>query len=239
MAQEKTLAELLTESAADYLVDKYFALPARVVGVHDTLKSLKVDILPLTKIVYGDGSAIEHQVIDGVQVVMLGTEDTLVSFPIKIGSTVLAVFLQRDATDFRYGKGDTYVPQELRMFSEMDAVVIPGLFPFPKSPNNPAVRTLPHNTEDLVLSHNIGTDGESEVRIKKGGGIQINCPNGGVVVNAKTASVSADSATINVPTTTWTGDITHTGTLISNGIQYDTHIHSGVLRGPGATDGPQ
>ena len=53
-----------------------------------------------------------------------------------------------------------------------DAVAIVGVHPFSKSPNRNAARKLPHNTDDLVVAHNIGTDRECEVRLTKSGDIK-------------------------------------------------------------------
>ena len=119
-----------------------------------------------------------------------------------------------------------------------DAIAIPGLFPFGKALNNPSKRNLAHNTKDAVLTHNIGTSGECEVRLKENGDIQLNTPNNKVIVNCKTAEINATSMNVNVANTTWTGNIVMNGTYVLDGITINSHKHVGVMSGPSTTGLP-
>ncbi|MBG23770.1 MAG: hypothetical protein CMF22_10645 [Idiomarinaceae bacterium] len=100
-------------------------------------------------------------------------------------------------------------------------MAIPGLFGFPDAVNNPSKRSLSHSTDDTVMSHNIGTSAECEVRLTKGGDVIINAPGNKVevncqesVVNTSTAEINASSSTtIDSPSTTVTGDMLVQGTF--------------------------
>jgi phage baseplate assembly protein gpV len=87
------------------------------------------------------------------------------------------------------------------------------------------------------VSHNIGTGGEVEIRLKPDGSLNIKSPTS-VNVECKTAVVNAE-------TTTWNGDVTLNGNLTQEGIytldgvNMNTHVHGGVQPGPSVTSVPQ
>ena len=131
------------------------------------------------------------------------------------------------------------------MFDSRDAIAIPCVTPFGKSLNKPGVRSWPHNTADLVVSHNISTGSEVEIRLKPTGDLVINT-NQNVTVNCKEATVNASSSiglyapsmTVSVANTTWNGNVTQSGTYVLDGVTMNTHKHTGVMAGPSLTGGP-
>lgn len=234
------------------MAEVYTAMPCIVTNVSGSFESQRVDVQPSINTLYKDGTAEEHTQILGVPVILPGSSTSLVSFPINVGDTVLCVFSQRSMDNFKIGNGQPTVPNDYRKHTDQDAIAIPGLFPFAKSVNRPAVRKYPHNPKtDLVIAHNIASGTEVMIQLKQNGNMIINSEQQ-VIVNCKTVEVNAtESYTINTPqlninasTTTWAGNITHTGnytqtgTSTFNGIVFDTHKHTGVTPGSGVSGGP-
>ncbi|MNX82926.1 hypothetical protein D3C86_1146690 [compost metagenome] len=233
--QEPSLGDLLNSSFKSQLNSIYTAMPCIVVAVDD-MAAMRISVQPVLNVKYKDGTSEERPVIFNVPVMMPGTNNTLISFPISVGDTGMCMFSQRGLDTFKSGNGYPSTPTDFRKFDKRDAVFVPGLYPFGKSVNNPDIRKWPHNTNDLVISHNIASGTEVEVRLGKNGNLTINTDQK-VTVNAGTAEINADS-------TVWNGDIRHngsftnTGTLTSNGTVLDTHVHSGIQPGGSNTGEP-
>jgi phage baseplate assembly protein gpV len=223
----------------------YTSIPCVVLTVHGELSNQKVDVQPVINTFYQDGTDEEHPPILGVPVIFPASRTSMLSFPINVGDTVLCVFSQRGIDNFKIGSGSPTVPTDYRSHNKKDAIAIPGLFPFSKALNNPSKRNLAHSTRDAVLTHNIGTSGECEVRLKENGDIQLNTPNNKVIVNCKdavvnstTVDINATSMTVDVANTTWTGNLNMSGTYVLDGITMNTHKHTGVMAGPATTGTP-
>lgn len=249
--RDTSLTDILETHFNIRQAEMYTAMPCVVTAVVGDMKNQRVDVKPAINTLYKDGTSEEHTQILGVPVILPGSKTTLISFPIEVGDTVLCVFSQRSMDNFKIGNGQPTVPNDYRKMSDRDAIAIPGLVPFAKSLNNPAVRLWEHNTSDLVISHNIGSATEAEIRIKPSGDVIVNT-DFNVIVNSKTAEINVqDSMTINGPQmninvqqTNWVGNITHTGnytmtgTATFNGIVFNTHKHSGVTAGPSLSGPP-
>lgn len=233
------------------MAEVYTAMPCKVVNVYSNNQQQKVDVLPSVDNLLKDGTGEPGMQILGVPIIFPGSMATLISFPINVGDTVLCVFSQRSMDNFKIGNGEPTTANDYRKFSDQDAVAIPGLFPFGKSLNNPAVRKYPHDPmRDLSIAHNIASGTEVNILLKQNGDLIINTESA-VTVNCKTGTMNAtESYTINTPTmninadtTNWTGNIIHTGNYTMtgqarfNGRLFDTHTHSGVTPGTG-TSGP-
>ena len=227
------------------------AIPCIVTNVVGELSSQRVDVQPSINYIYKDGTSEEQPQILAVPVIFPGSMTTLISWPINVGDTVYCVFSQRSMDNFKSGNGQPTTPTDYRKMDMQDAVAIPGLTPFGKSLNNPAVRLWPHSTRDLVLSHNVGSATEVEIRFKENGDIQVNSKFNVIVqaqnvqVNAlQSISLSAPTMNVNVPQTNWIGNITHTGNYTMtgiatfNGIVFNTHKHLGVTAGSGTSGIP-
>lgn len=221
------LEQVLSESF-DYQVGRLFtAIPAIIVNVNLSLQTVDLKIA-LTQRYYDDEDT-EYPVLLGVPLLFQASKTSAITFPVAIGDTVLAVFCQRSIDTFKSGSGQITSPSDYRMYSARDAVAIPGLFPFALARNNPNARSLPHSTSDTVVTHNIGTGSEAEVRIKASGEVSITSPL---------------KVTVTAPTSEFTGDVTVGGTLtagtdvLTNGISLKTHRHGGVTTGGGTTATP-
>lgn len=237
--------EVLKLSFQSNTRNMYTALPCIVLTVYGEGKNQQIDVQPTINKLYKDDTDEEHPVIMGVPVIFPASRTSMLSFPINVGDTVLCVFSSRGIDNFKIGTGLPTRPTDYRKFDKRDAVAIPGLFPFSKALNDPAKRNLTHSTRDAVLTHNIGTSGECEVRLKENGDIQLNTPNNKVIVNCKdavvnatTVDINATSMTVDVANTTWTGNLNMTGNYVLGGITMNTHKHTGVQSGSGTSAGP-
>lgn len=249
---EALLTDFIQTQFQINMAEVYTALPCVVTNVVGTFENQRVDVQPSINILYKDGTSEEHSQILGVPVVLPGSSTSMVSFPINVGDTMLCVFSQRSMDNFKLGNGQPTPPNDYRKFSDQDAVAIPGLFSFARSPNRPAIRKYPHNPKtDLVIAHNLASGTEVMIQMKQNGDMVINTEQK-VTVNCKVVEVNAtESYTLNTPTlninaqsTNWTGNITHsgnytqTGTSTFNGIVFATHKHTGVTPGSGVSGVP-
>ena len=248
--QDVSLQELLTNSFNYSSSKMYTSIPCIVMKVHDSLNACKVDVQPSVKNLYKSGAVEEHPPILGVPVMFPASKTSSFTFPINIGDTVLCVFASKSIDNFKLGSGAPTIPNDYRRFDKRDAIAIPGLFPFSASINSPSKHTWTHSTQDAVVAHNLGTGNEVEVRLKANGDcvvstnqkVIVNCQD--AVVNSTTVDVNASSMTVDVPNSTWTGNITlngnltQTGTYTLAGITMNTHKHTGVSTGPSQTGGP-
>lgn len=205
----------------------FTSMPGRVEKVVD-LGEQRVDVQLLIDRVTPDDGVLKHPVILSVPLVFPGSKSSQVSFPVAVGDTVLCIFSQRSIDRFLLGANNNHRPIDFRKYSRNDCMAIPGLFSFPSAVNQPDKRTLAHSTDDTVVSHNIGTAQECEVRLKPSGDIiinsptqvQVNCDTAEVnaqtstTVNTQTATINASSSTtIDSPSTTVTGDMLVQGTF--------------------------
>lgn len=200
--EDISLESLLRQYITNTVNGLFTAVPAKVVG-QPNLKQQRVDVQILIDRVTSDGISRPHTIITGVPLMFQGSRTSQFSFPVKEGEVVLCVFSQRSIDRFKLGAVETHKPLDFRKYSKADAIAIPGLFPFTQAPNDPAKRTLDHSTEDAVLTHNIGTENECEVRLQASGGIVINAPSNSVEVNCSDSVVNASvSSTVNTETST-------------------------------------
>lgn len=249
---EALLSDYIQTQFQVNIAEIYTALPCIVTNVVGGFENQRVDVQPSINTLYKDGTSEEHTQILGVPVLLPGSSSSMVSFPVNVGDTVMCVFSQRSMDNFKIGNGQPTVPNDYRKFSDQDAVAIPGLFSFSKSPNRPVIRKYPHNPKtDLVVAHNIASGTEVVIHMKQNGDLVINTE-ASVIVNCKIGQMNAtESYTITTPTlnidaatTNWTGNIIHTGDYTMkgkatfNGILFDTHKHIGVTPGSGTSGTP-
>ena len=228
----------------DYALNNvYTSIPAVVVNVHNSFSDQRVDVQPSINTKYKNGTSKEHPVILHVPVMMPSSSTSAVLFPINVGDTVWLMFSQRGLDVFKTGNGLPATPADFRKFDKRDAVAIPGITPFSKAPNNPAKHTNAHSTSDMVVVHNLGTAEECEIRLKQSGDITITT-SANVNVNADVANVQATTTNITSDVNI-TGDVNiignvaTTGTLTNNSVNVgSTHVHGGVMTGPGSTSTP-
>jgi len=260
--REGSLQEVLVAAFQNQMSNVNTAIPCIVVAVRDSLNGAMVDIQPTVNQRFKDGTTKERPVILGVPVSFPVSDSAGLTFPIKVGTTGIAVFSMRNLDAWKNGSGRPTTPLNFAKFDKGDAIFIPGIQPPGVNVNNPSKRTWSHSTEDTVLVNNIGTGQECEVRLKPSGDVVINT-NQNVEVNCNNATITAQAdvdvicqnftvdaagsfditaaiGTINIPTTSWTGVINHTGNYVMtggsatfNGIIFNTHDHN---PGPGPSN---
>lgn len=249
--------ELLGAGFDNKINNMYTSLPCIVIAVRDGLNGQMVDIQPTINQKFKDGTVKERPQVLGVPVSFPVSSSAGFTFPIKVGSTGIAVFSMRNMDGWKAGNGRPASPMNFAKMDKGDAMFIPGIQPPGSAVNNPAKHILTHDTNDAVLFQNLGGV-ESEVRLKSDGSIEINTSNQPVVINCSDATINAStSVNINTPSmivdadnTTWIGNINLQGNLVQignytitgiatfNGIPFSTHKHIGVTPGGGTSGTP-
>ena len=118
-----------------------------------------VDIQPLLKRKYRDGTLVMLPIIQNVPISHARGKDYWVKLPIAVGDTGYALFSERSLDAWSVNGG--YVdPADSRLHDLTDAIFLPGLYP--------QSDIVPGNADDLVI-HN----GKAEILVKKPGTFQI------------------------------------------------------------------
>lgn len=134
----------------------------------------RVDVKPVVNKQFIDGDVVEYPSILSVPLVFPSSSTSAITFPVNQGDVVVVIFNQSSIDVFKAGSQQAHDPVDTRRFDRRDAIAIPCAFAFDKAINKQSNRTLPHNTKDVVVAHNIGKANECEVRIKSSGKIELN-----------------------------------------------------------------
>lgn len=237
MAQRSSWQQTLNEAVEYHQENMHTAMPGIVVRVINSLQGQTVDVQPSINVkMFDDSTAVERPNILNVPVVFPASSTSAITFPLNPGDPILLVFSERGLDSWKSGNGYPSTPTDYRMFDYQDCFAIPGAFPTSRAPNNPAKRRWGHSTNDLVVAHNLGSGSEVELRLSESGSLIINTD--------MAVQINANEAQVNVPNSTWTGNITHTGTfmnsgaVISNGVTLSTHTHNQLPDGGGDAEQP-
>lgn len=245
------IQDAMTSAFDSQMNNIYTSMPCIVVAIRDGLNGAMVDIQPTINQKAQDGTVKERPTIGGVPVSFPVSTTAGFTFPIKVGSTGIAVFSMRNMEGWKGGNGRPASPMNFAKMDKGDAMFIPGIQPPGMSVNNPAKHILTHDTNDAVLFQNIGGV-ESEVRLKADGSIEINTSNQPVIINCSDATVNASNSinlnaqtmTVDVATTDWIGSINLQGNLTQignysvtgvatfNGVIFNTHRHAPAVIPP-------
>ena len=199
------------------------SLPAKIVKYDP--KTQKAEVLPLIKLLLKTGESRILPTISNVPVVQPATSKSMVMMPINIGDTVLLMFSQRSLDLWVDTEGqDPVNPDDYRKHHFNDAIAIIGLFTFPQAINDSSKHTLPHDTSDLVIAHNIGTPEECEIRLKSDGSVTMTsilsvgtvAPITNLGVGGNFIARLGDQVQITIPTGSSAG--TYTGTITTAGV---------------------
>lgn len=217
-ARSPSFEEALTAHFDYSTANLYTAIPGVVVSVVE-MGNLLVNVQPTINVRSEDGLVVmSRPPILNVPVVMPLSKQGGLSFPLREGDLVYLVFSMRGLDAWKASNGYPSTPLDMRKFDVRDCVAMPCVYPSSESTNDPGKRALSHNPDDVVLVHNIGSGNEVEVRLKAGGGVEINAPGQEVKVVCQTAVVEADSqVTLDTPETTMTGNLTVQGTMTIDG----------------------
>ena len=157
-----SMSEVLQQAISSQLYEMKVAMPAEVIK-YDKDKQ-KVDVQPLLKKKYNDGSLQDQPKVYNVPVVFPRAGDAFISMPIKAGHNVLLIFIDR-SIDKWLSNGGKLDPEDTRKHSISDAVALPGLYPF----NN----TVKINNADDIIIKNTKDSGKTEIRVKNNGHLQV------------------------------------------------------------------
>lgn len=117
-----------------FMLDYYFCLPCVVEAVH--LDTQTVDIRPVLKAKsLASGDSVSRALISNVPFWMYRAGDTYITLPIKVGDTGLAIFCQRDITNWKETGGEVAL-QSGRIFDYNDALFLPYFGPTSKAVPN-------------------------------------------------------------------------------------------------------
>lgn len=190
VVEEINLESLLNKFWNDSVRGLMTCCPARVVGVQ-FVDEYRVDVQPLIEKEWGDEVVESYPTISNVPYIGVGTDDCGVIFSPKQNQTVLLLFSQASLDEFKGGSIAPYNPLSKRVMDMDDAIAIPSLFPFNRSPNRKIRHFTEHSIDDVTIVNNLGTKKENKVIIKKGGKIEIRSPNE-VQINAPKSVFDGD-----------------------------------------------
>lgn len=260
--REASLQELLVASFQSQMNNVHTAIPCIVVAIRNNGNEQLVDIQPTINQKMKDGSVRERPVIMGVPIGYPVSDSSGILFEINPGVTTgLAVFSMRNMDGWKSGNGRPSAPLNFGKMDKQDAVFYPGIQPPSLAVNHPSKHLWPHSPSDTVVFHNLGKETETEIRLLKSGGVVINT-NQDVEANCKNLNanveliatinandlvidvaqgidLSAATMTVSVPSTSWSGAINHTGSIVntgaitSNTVTLSTHNHGGNPPVPG------
>lgn len=234
----------------------YTTIPCVVINVRANGSEAMVDIQPTINQKFIDGKEKRRTPILGVPVSFPISSTAGVMFPIKKGTTGVAMFSMRSIELWKGSRGGFVSPANAAKFDRGDAIFVPGIQPPSIHSQKPSRHTWNHSPDDLVLYNNIGTGQENEVRLKPSGDILVNTNQNTTIVannatvNATNVTVNATSninmtcdnfslaaatASFNVGSTNWAGTFGGTGTYTFNGIEFNGHKHTGVQTGSGVS----
>lgn len=257
--EEVSITEVITSLIEYNMRDKYTAIPAVVLTVHNEGTNLFVNVQPLVSIREKDGTVTQQATILNVPLQQPASSIGGMVFPIKTGDNVLLVFSMRGIDTWKHGDGTPTAASDFRMFSKMDCVAIPCIFPGSKTPVPSNKHTAGYKVGDVALYHGMGGN-MTEIILKESGGVIVNSP-GKVTVNCVDSEVNAsNSATYNTKSFSikcesysvsassysmnssdgggMNGTFRMNGSFILNGINIETHKHTGVQTGSGTSGGP-
>jgi len=203
MSRTIGLEETLRAAFSNMIRGVWTAIPCKILRINNSLSDQSVDVVPLINQVAKNGQFKRRPVIYSVPLIFPASKSSAFTFPVNTNDVVLCVFSMRGLEAFKSSEGQERDPLDFSSYEGKDAIAIPGLFPFNMAINNPSKRTLPHSTQDAVVSHNIGTQNECEIRLLNDGGIKITTP-GDIVVDAggkadlTAASVDVHAGSVNL-----------------------------------------
>ncbi|MEE8299290.1 MAG: Gp138 family membrane-puncturing spike protein [Thermodesulfobacteriota bacterium] len=123
--EDPSLEEVVKQAIESRLLELHVSIPAEIIKYD----GVKADIQPLLKRKFTDGSVKALPPISNVPVIWPGDNDSVITFPIKKGSTGTLIFSER-SIDTWLVSGGCISPDNPRKHDLSDAQFIPGLRPF-------------------------------------------------------------------------------------------------------------
>lgn len=224
------LSDYVKRQVEEYVREHvYTSIPARVINVSSFSSQQTVDIQPQIIDTFKDDRNIELPPILDVPVVFPSAGGGILSFPIKTGDIILAVFSMKSIDEWMNGRGSdkTFTPSDKRSYNINDAIAIPGLHT--KNTNlSPSSTDVELKFSDSSISidpqGNISIVSNNDVDITTTGNLTATVNGGQADVTASTINLNGNvniSGNLDV-----TGSTSLSSTVTSNGVNIsDTHIH--------------
>lgn len=213
----------------------YTAFPALIESYDATTKRAVVKVA--INMLKTDGQEVERPIIANVPVIHPSGGGFVLHTPLRRGDPILCVFSSRGISNFKDGFSQSS-PDE-GFFDIKDAIALAGFGALSISPaTNGGISMQDEEGGNAVYVE------QGHIRLQTSGKVQVDCAqmevNANVLVNGSitwtgTATGAGGSAA------KFTGGVTVTGGAVAhNGTNIgDTHTHSGVETGSGATGAPQ
>lgn len=174
-----------------------------------------VDVQPLVNQIDADGKPTPHGVVYGIPYFRIqGGADAIIIDP-KVGDIGMAAFASHDISSVKANK-DQANPGSRRRFDMADGMYFGGLL------NGTPVQYVRFTS--------------SGISIVSPGKVTVTAPNIELDASTQCKVVSPDIELVG--NTKVTGNMQITGTTIGNGVNLNTHVHSGVQSGSSNSGGP-
>lgn len=213
-----------------------------VVNVDEYPKSRVVDVLPLTMERFDDGSALVPDTVYRCPVVLQGTQEGFISYPIKVGDKVLIGYCKRSFAEYLYSaKSEQYLPDDLSVFGANNVVVYGYL-----SQDGVDLEVSPDDFQVAFKDCLLTFKDNNDILIKNST-VNIEATNAGVITitnGSSTLVIDGGESTLTSNLTvdgnlTVTGSSTLSSNVTSGGKDIsDTHTHGGVSPGGSNTAVP-
>lgn len=222
-ANEDSLAGAMRAVLQKYLQNVDDMLPARVIQ-YDRATN-RVQVQPLVAVVTTAGQKVSRAQIASLPVLQLGGGGFVLSFPLKPGDLGWIKANDRDLSLFLSAYREA-PPNTARLHSFSDALFVPdvmhGYAIAGEDADNVTLQKLDGSARVTVWSDRVKlTVGASTVTLQ----------NGHLTLDAATV-------TINAPVCNIAGAVAITGSLSVDGLDFETHKHTGVATGGGTSGGP-
>lgn len=238
-------ADYISTIVAEQNETQRTAYTAMVIGVN-SLSSGSVTIRIMDKRISDEGENMDSADVLNVPIYWPRTSSSEIYFPIKVGDLGVCIVCDNNIDNFKGGQGTVAAEvRDNRTKDVMDSIFIPGVQPFGSSSKLSSNRSFPKDLNDLVVSHNIGSGAEVNLTLKADGNAEIRSAFTVRVISkdieltaSNSLNITAQSLSVNVPNSTWTGITSVTGEWTVNNIPVSTHVHLGVTPGNGTSGLP-
>lgn len=209
------LSEVIGSHINNYDSQLFTSIPAVILEVSGDPSIKYVKVQPTIKVVGTDGLVSEIAPISKVPVVFPSGGGGILSFPLKVGDTVLLVFSQSNISNWLEGDGSKVKPETSRSHNINDAIAIPCLYPFSKN--------LEPSKDNVELKYN-----KNSLSLKKNGGTKLSSDSGNVSIESSSNDVDiTTSSKFSV-----TNDSEELISLLSEVIDAISQITTSTINGP-------
>jgi phage baseplate assembly protein gpV len=157
-----------------------------------------------------NGEEKERSLLIEVPLLILQGGNGSLTFPNPVNNYCLVLFNDRDIDNWFYS-GAVSVPQSERTHHIMDGIAIVGLHSLanPLQDYDSSATTLRKGSAKITIKDNL-------IKIDNGAGSVINVNGESVSIVTTTATIQANSLSINAPISSFSGNVTITGTLVAD-----------------------